>query len=230
MKRQFFLTAFLLLLGTNTAFAQNSNRGLEQVRRETYERDRIVNDPANNPFNRGVSPTGRFVGYGIPSGAETRKYILAAQAQTEVKVLSAGDADMLLVDDGSNKTIVRILGIDAPEEGQPNYEEAKNKLSDLLLGKKVLLKYSLHNLKDAEGHFLARVFVNGKDVGLNMLENGFAWRSQKDKYFLERKDDDENVKAEAKARASKIGIWQDAKPQKPWEYKEKLKKEKTSKN
>jgi micrococcal nuclease len=127
-----------------------------------------------------------------------------------------------------HRVIIHILGIDAPEEGQTFYEEAKRNLSDLLTNKKVVLKYSLHNLKDELGYFPARVFIGGKDVGLNLLENGFAWRNEKDKYFLEKKDDEENKRSETKAQTAKIGIWQNEKPQAPWEYRKKLEKSKNA--
>ena len=157
---------------------------------------------------------------------------MAAQVSTEVKVLMVRSGDILLVDDGANKVVIRIIGIGASEAGQPVYEVAKKNLSDLLVGKKVVLKYSLHNLKDEAGYFPARVFIGGKDVGLNLLEKGFAWYNEKDKYFFEKTDDKENARADADAQVAKLGIWQNEKPQKPWEYKKKPEKEKkkTAKN
>jgi len=235
MKRQFILTMFLLLIGTNFANSQLPPRDLNQIRRETSARNRAIeNYDRRNPngVNTAISDSGRFIRNGKIPGSEIRSYVLAAQVSTEVKVLTIGSGDILLVDDGANKVVIRIIGIDAPEAGQPVYEEAKKNLSDLLLGKKVVLKYSLHNLKDDAGYFPARIFIGGKDVGLNLLENGFAWYNEKDKYFFEKKDDKENVKAEAAAQVAKLGIWKDEKPQKPWEYKKKLEKEKkkTAKN
>ncbi|MDQ3063830.1 MAG: thermonuclease family protein [Acidobacteriota bacterium] len=229
MKRQFILTTFLFLVGTNFAKSQLPPRDINQIRNETSARNRAIeNYDRNNPngMNTVLYRNERLIRNGkIPSSA-IRSYVLAAQVSTEVKVLTVGSGDVLLVDDGTNKVVIRILGIDAPEAGQPVYEEAKRNLSDLLLGKKVVLKYSLHNLKDDAGYFPARVFIGGKDVGLNLLENGFAWYNEKDKYFFEKKDDKENVKAEADAQVSKLGVWKDEKPQKPWEYKKKLEKEK----
>lgn len=229
MKRQFILTMFLLLIGTNFANSQLATRDLNQIRRETSARNRAIeNYDRRNPngVNTAIFGNGRFIRNGKIPNSEIRSYVLAAQVSTEVKVLTVGSGDILLVDDGTNKVVIRIIGIDAPEAGQPVYEEAKKNLSDLLLDKKVVLKYSLHNLKDDAGYFPARVFIGGKDVGLNLLENGFAWYNAKDKYFFEKKDDKENVKAEADAQVAKLGIWKNEKPQKPWEYKKKLVKEK----
>ena len=55
MKRPIMLLVFLLLVGTNFAFAQPTPRALEQIRNETTERNRIINNPANNPFNRNTT-------------------------------------------------------------------------------------------------------------------------------------------------------------------------------
>lgn len=220
MKRQFLLTTVLFLTAVTCAVAQMPNRDLNQIRSETSERNRAINDyDRRNP--NGINPAvpgGKLIRNGKIPGSEVRKYVLAAQVETEVKVVAVGSGDTLLIDDGVKRVIISILGIDAPENGQTFYEEAKRNLSDLITGKNVVLKYSLHNLKNDFGYFPARVFVGEKDIGLSILQNGFAWRSEKDKFFLEKKDDETNERAEAKARSAKTGIWKDAKPQKPWEY------------
>jgi micrococcal nuclease len=221
-------TAFLFLTGASFVSAQTlPPRDPSQIRNDTSRRNRALDNPANNPFNRNnpTSGTGRFLDTNRIFGSEIRRYVLAAQADTEVKVLSVSEGDKLLVDDGTNQVVVRILGIDAPELGQPQFEEAKKNLSDLLTGKKAVLVYSLHNLRDEHGYFLARVFIAGRDVGLNLLENGLAWRNANDKFFLDKKDDAKNKQAEAKARSARTGLWQTEKPQKPWEYRNRKMKE-----
>ena len=228
MKRQIILTAFLFLVGTYFAAAQVPPRDLSQIRRETRERNRAIE--AYDQRNRGrttLLPSSRrlYPGGGIP-GSEVRNYVLAAQVETQVTMLKVGSGDTLLVDDGVNKVVVRIIGIDAPEEKQPVYEESKKSLSDLVSGKRIVLRYSLHNLKDELGYFPARVFVGGKDVGLDLLKNGLAWRNERDKFFIEKKDDKEYAAAETEAQAAKTGIWQSEKPQKPWDFREQLAKEK----
>lgn len=232
MKEIFILTAFLLLIETNYAFSQPPQRDLNQIRSETSERNRAIeNYDRRNPngMNASTFRDARLIQNGKIPGSAVRSYVLAAQAETEVKVVSVGSGDTLLVDDGTNRSIIHILGIDAPENGQPFFEEAKKNLSDLLTDKKITLIYSLHNLKNELGYFPARVFISGRDVGLNLLGNGFAWRDAKDKFFLEEKTDSENKQAETKARIAKLGIWQNEKPEKPWEFKKKLEKSKGAK-
>ncbi|HLM59510.1 MAG TPA: thermonuclease family protein [Pyrinomonadaceae bacterium] len=229
MKRQFLLTTFLLLFGTYFTFAQMPTTDLNRIRSETSQRNKAIEDyDRRNSQNRSIiiSRNGSLAATGKIPGPEIRSYVLAAQADTEVKVLAVESGDILQVTDGTKTVTVRIIGIDAPEAGQTFFEEAKKNLSDLIENKKVVLVYSLHNLKDQLGYFPARVFVDGKDVGLNALENGYAWRNEKDKFFVEKKYDAANEQAQIKAQNAKIGIWQNEKPQKPWEYREKLEKEK----
>lgn len=229
MKRRTIFLAFLFSIGANFSLAQSPPpRDLTQIRNETLRRNRAVENPNNNPFNRNAPTlgTGRFLNTGRIPGSEIRKYVLAAQVETKVTILKVGSGDTLLVNDGVNKVVIRIIGIDTPEEKQPVYEESKKSLSDLVSGKKIVLRYSLHNLKDELGYFPARVFGGGRDVGLELLKNGYAWRNEKDKFFLEKKDDKEYAKSELQAQVAKIGIWQSEKPQKPRDFREKLAKEK----
>lgn len=238
MRRLFSIMTLLFLFGINFAFSQLPPRDLGQIRRETSDRNRAIENYDRNNIGRNMifRTNRRLYPNGQIPGSEIRKYVLAALAETEVKVLKIGSGDTLLVDDGVNKVTVRILGIDAPEDGQPFFEESKKVLIDLAAGKKVVLKYSLHNLKDELGYFPARVFIGDTDVGLKILENGFAWYKKDDKFFFEKTDDKKNESTAAKAQTAKTGIWQDEKPQKPWVYREKKSrereklKEKTAKN
>lgn len=77
------------------------------------------------------------------------------------------DGDTFKVKNGwkwEDKTgeIVRPTGYDTPEKGQPGYEEAKKKLSNLILDKKVDIK----DVKaiDTYGRLVADVYLNGKNL------------------------------------------------------------------
>lgn len=56
---------------------------------------------------------------------------------------------------------VRAKGYNAPEEGQPGYEEAKEKLRRLILGKEVELK---DPIKVTFGRLLCDVYYQGKNL------------------------------------------------------------------
>jgi len=57
--------------------------------------------------------------------------------------------------------IVRANGYDTPEEGQPGYQAAKDKLTRLILGKEVELK---NPIKITYGRLLCDVYYQGKNL------------------------------------------------------------------
>jgi endonuclease YncB( thermonuclease family) len=61
--------------------------------------------------------------------------------------------------DLQNGTRVRMNGINAPERGEKNFEEASNKLSSEVLNKRVWLEYD-RDQEDRDGRVLAWVWTN----------------------------------------------------------------------
>ena len=57
--------------------------------------------------------------------------------------------------------IVRVIGYDAPEQDEPGYHTAKQKLSQLIFGKEVELKNAV---KITYGRLLCSVYYNGKNL------------------------------------------------------------------
>jgi endonuclease YncB( thermonuclease family) len=88
------------------------------------------------------------------------------------------DGDTIHVFGNGSETTIRLVGIDAPETshaknqpGQPFSQTATKHLAGLVLSKSVDFKaYGT----DRYGRVLAVVFVNGKDVNLEMLKAGLA--------------------------------------------------------
>ena len=66
--------------------------------------------------------------------------------------------------------------------------------------------------KDRYGRIVARVMCEGVDANEEQVRRGMAWVY--DKYVR----DQSLYSIQDKARASKIGLWADKKPIKPWEY------------
>ncbi|MEM5836524.1 MAG: thermonuclease family protein [Candidatus Aenigmatarchaeota archaeon] len=94
---------------------------------------------------------------------------------------------------------VRLIGIDAPEQGEFLYEEARDFLKEMVEGKRVKMERESQN-KDKYGRFLRYVFVEGKLVNCELLKKGFAKSIAKTKYECFEQ-------AEKEAREKKIGIW-----------------------
>lgn len=89
------------------------------------------------------------------------------------------DGDTIVVSGGSfEPDLVRIYGIDAPEWGENNGpldcfgEESTQWLSGKIKTQEVLLKTK--GDRDIHGRLLAYVYWQNEDVGLEMIEEGFA--------------------------------------------------------
>jgi endonuclease YncB( thermonuclease family) len=112
---------------------------------------------------------------------------------------------------------VRLYGIDAPEKDQPYGTEARNSLKELVKEKTVRL-----DVKDIDkyGRAVALVYVGSLNVNLEQVKRGFAWA------YLEYLDSpyvSEYYSAEKEARSKGLGLWKQANPTPPWEWR-KIKK------
>jgi endonuclease YncB( thermonuclease family) len=68
---------------------------------------------------------------------------------------------------------IRLLGINTPEKGELYYKEAKELLTTLVLNKTVRLEKEKED-KDRYGRKLRYIFLNGENINLKLIENGFA--------------------------------------------------------
>lgn len=135
----------------------------------------------------------------------------------------------------SDKTLVCRLGrIEAPEtkkpalygnpasDGQPYGEESKKTLKDLVMGKQATV--TVTQLYDNRGkRSVCEIEVNGENINQKMLESGAAWvyrtygrKSRTAPY--------EDQYAEANAKANKVGLFAEANPVYPGDYKRNLEK------
>jgi endonuclease YncB( thermonuclease family) len=141
----------------------------------------------------------------------------AAQPQTITgKVVAIADGDTLTVLDASNKQHkIRLEGIDAPESKQDYGSRAKQSLSDLVFGKTVTVT---SRKKDKYGRTLGTVTLDGKNINQEQINRGMAWF-----YRAYQAELPANVAAvyglaETRARQEKRGLWADAEPTPPWDF------------
>lgn len=80
------------------------------------------------------------------------------------------DGDTIVIEGGYH---IRLLGIDADEKGYPCYEEAKKELENLILGKKVKLERDKED-KDQYGRYLRYIFLEERNINLEMVQKGLA--------------------------------------------------------
>jgi micrococcal nuclease len=138
----------------------------------------------------------------------------------EGRVTRVADGDTLtLVTRTGTKLKVRLYGIDAPEirhemlPGQPYGKEAKAALTALVLGRRVTVE-----IVDIDTHrrMVGIVRRSGSDINLAMVRSGYAWAYRR---YLSAPYASEYIAAEKEARGNSLGLWKQANPDPPWEFK-----------
>lgn len=132
------------------------------------------------------------------------------------RVVGIQDGDTVTVLDGAKQQHrVRIAGIDAPEKAQAFGASAKENLSRLAFGRQADVQCSK---RDRYGREVCSVYVNARDVGLEQVRSGYAWWFRE--YAREQSPEDRKIYsgAESEARAARRGLWQDAVPTAPWDW------------
>jgi len=89
---------------------------------------------------------------------------------SEAFVEKVVDGDTIMLRNGE---LVRLIGIDAPERGEKCFLEAKNYLERFVAGRTVLLERDVEN-RDRYGRLLRYVLVDGVNVNVEMVRQGFA--------------------------------------------------------
>lgn len=154
--------------------------------------------------------------------------LLAAAESRTCLVVGVSDGDTLTARCGTvgnyEQIKVRFNGIDAPEKKQPFGERAKQALSDLVYMKDVALDCPK---TDRYGRSVCRVMVapasapagpKTLDAGLAMITVGMAWWYRA--YAREQTPQERGQYefAETEARAKRVGLWADAEPVPPWDW------------
>jgi len=95
----------------------------------------------------------------------------AEQQASQVDVIRVIDGDTVVI---AGNERVRLIGIDTPENGQCGFDEAKQALEKLLASGFVTFYSGTTSDKDKYDRLLRYIEVEGIDVGLNLISNGFA--------------------------------------------------------
>lgn len=123
---------------------------------------------------------------------------------TCVKVL---DGDTLILECDQNRRTVELAGIDAPELGQAWGKEVRSFVRDMVRGQEL----EVDVLQTKGDVTVARVRVGGRDLSEMLVGTGLAW-------VAEDASDPDLEKLCAKARELPCGLWLDAEPMPPWEF------------
>lgn len=130
----------------------------------------------------------------------------------QARVVRVSDGDTVVISTGPNRKNerVRLYGIDAPETKQPYGAESKSYLQRRIHSQLVTVEF---NERDHYGRIVGRIFFNGKDINLEMIQQGWAW------CYRQYCKDPAYARAEEAAKQARIGIWRSsAPPTPPWEF------------
>lgn len=70
--------------------------------------------------------------------------------------------------------VVKLVHVDAPNEGEPLYEQATQRLSELMIKDSVVEVERAELTRNKEGHLLAYVWKDGASVNLHLVQEGLA--------------------------------------------------------
>jgi endonuclease YncB( thermonuclease family) len=153
--------------------------------------------------------------------------VAAALAKADIagKVVAVTDGDTIKVLDSDNtEHKVRLMGIDAPERGQPYGTASTKHLASMAAGKEVRVE---SDKNDLYGRVLGKVWVKpadcptcGKTLDVNhaQLLAGVAWWYR---YYAKEQSAEDRGRyepAEDEAKARKWGLWADPNPINPYDW------------
>lgn len=125
------------------------------------------------------------------------------------EVVKVTDGDTLLLRDAQQSgRRIRIYGIDTPERDQPYGPEASRALKRALEGQWVAVT---SKEIDHYGRTVGVVYVDGVDIGLQLVCDGHAWW-----YRRYARDEQKLADCEASARKKRLGLWAQGDAVEPW--------------
>lgn len=140
------------------------------------------------------------------------------ESEMQGKVVGVSDGDTVTVLSSNETFKIRLAGIDAPEKKQAFGTRAKQKLSELVFGKMVTVKFKS---KDRYGRVVGRIVADEKDINLLMVQSGMAWVYRQYERALSSENRTLYEGAETEAKQKKLGLWQDSAPTPPWDFRRK---------
>lgn len=134
------------------------------------------------------------------------------------RVIKVIDGDTIELLQGKTKTRVRLYAIDAPERSQDFYNKSKEFLGALVAGQNVRV---VQNRLDRWKRVVGDVYLSdGTHVNAQVVAEGWAW------HFIRYSDDPQLALLEKRARNQRKGLWRQANPVPPWEFRKQKRQEK----
>ena len=130
-------------------------------------------------------------------------------------VVEVSDGKTIWVENTGRRIKVVLKAAESPEKDQPYADVARQHLAGFVLNHQVTVEYT----GLGEGALLiARVFCDDRDIGLQMIRDGVAWFDRSYESELGAQVQRVYSDSEQAAQNEHRGIWQDAAPVPPWEW------------
>ena len=132
------------------------------------------------------------------------------------RIVKVADGDTVTVLDETNtQHKIRLQGIDAPESRQAFGTQSKKSLSEMVFGREVTVTYEK---TDQYGRLLGKILLDGRDINLEQVRNGMAWHYKEYQREQTLNDRELYARAEDEARTGRRGLWTDADPTPPSQF------------
>ncbi|WP_370608233.1 thermonuclease family protein [Citrobacter meridianamericanus] len=140
----------------------------------------------------------------------------AVQATLTGRVVRVIDGDTVVVLAKKEGTVrVRLSGIDAPENGQPFGQRARQFLASRIAGRVVEIS---GDTRDRYDRILGTVWAAGRDINAELVCGGMAWAYR----ARSEAQNPAYLQCENAAREQKKGLWQAPSPVPPWQWRQPL--------
>lgn len=106
----------------------------------------------------------------LPSEASAKEGLIS-QTQEKLTVVEVTDGDTLKL---SNGKVFRLYGVNAPEKNEPYFKETVEFTKSLTLNKEITFEQEEKYKEDKFGRLLGYLFVNEKNLNLELVKNGLA--------------------------------------------------------
>lgn len=145
----------------------------------------------------------------LPFGAVASADRLAQHHTATGPVTGIADGDTFYMSIDGKDSRLRLAQIDAPEKAQPFGRRAEQSLRELIGKRQVTVTWTQ---VDRYGRPIVQVQADGQDVNAEQVRRGFAW------VYRQYATDRRLYELEAEAHSAGRGLWADAQPVEPWEW------------
>lgn len=146
-----------------------------------------------------------------PSAKPYSSPLQAPKNKKAYKVVGVKDGDTFVLLMAGREQVVRLAHIDCPEKKQPFGNKAKQFAASLCFGKYVTLVHQ--NKYDRNKRLIAEVILeDGRNLNKELVKSGLAW------HFKKYSDNPDYATLETAARRQRKGLWADAHPVAPWNW------------